>query len=172
MIKDILKKVGRFFANTAVLFSVGNIPIYYDLFHIQNILSASSLGLTSAVVSAGAVIASRFMGKDHPPHLILGVTNVIASAAAFTALAAIGGPTLAWGIATAFGFWGAANILKSLDLAGHYKGKYKIDEANPYWGLGDIAATEGFSSASLFGWAALGKSPLPKGGAVEIPVWL
>lgn len=160
MIGDFTKAAGNFLANTAVLFSIGNLPVYYDLFHVQDILSASSLGLTSAGISAGLVLASRLRGDNAPPHLILGATNLVSSAMAFTALSATGGPLLAWGIATAFGFWGTANILHGLKLAKLYKGKHKIDEASTHWGIADISATEFFTSASSFGWMALGKTLL------------
>ena len=157
-----LRVAKKYTAHTALLFSIGNIPIYTDVYEVNSVLSGSGLGFSFALASAAAVCGTRAyqMLKKLPeevPHMTLAFTNVAAAACSAYAIHnnlddfnifQSSDARLAVGMTAGFAGWGVANGLAAL----------KKRLATTAWAVGDICATQFTQASSLIGGLALLKS--------------
>lgn len=169
----IAQKAKKIAQHTAVLFSVGNVPIYAEAFEVLNVSHEAVIGLTASVAAAAAVIGTRVIEvmkeKDIGlPFFTLAACNTVSAGAAFYAAAqksfegfspfSSSDLRMQIGLAMGFAFWSAANF-----SAGW---RQRHPEANirctlkdtTLWSVGDVFATEVFSKASVAGWLALARS--------------
>ena len=160
------------FLTMAVLFGVGNVPIYAQAFNVNGQNIENIIGLTASVFAALMVSGSRLreMQSDIPkdqsriPHFTLSAFNFSAAGASALALAhgIVPVTMLSVGMTIAFVGWGAANLARGIEkrdgvnLQGFFR-------PGILWPLSDMAAT-----IDTMGWP-LGLTALLKSQYLDPP---
>ncbi len=153
-------------ATMAVCFAIGNIPIYWQAFVLENPTLLSKAGFGATSMAALLVTGSRLyeMHKNIPkekssiPHFTLSAFNFAAAGASL--LSMINGyvdpDLITVGMAVAFTGWGTANLMRGIEKRKNRELESFIRPAI-LWPISDMAATIN-TAGWPFGLVSLTKS--------------
>ncbi len=151
----------------AVCFAIGNIPIYYEAFVLNNPTLLSQTGFVATSLAALMVTGSRIyeMYKNTPkekssiPHFTLAAFNFAAAGASLLSMTYgfIAPNPITIGMTLAFAGWGTANTMRGIEKR---EGKELEGLLRPatLWPASDMAATMNSPLAFTLGGLALAKS--------------